>query len=773
MSTLILDTSTRWGVHDIETTGLTDADRIVQFGCCFFQGRHEQDAVDLLLDPGIPIPDPVSQLHGITTEMVAGKPTMAQAGRTIYEALADRQMAVAFNGRRFDDQWLVRELASAGIEYRPKPLVDVFDFLWYFRRDAAEDGKGHKLTDWVERAGLPAFDAHSAVADCAATGLLLIWAIDQGIIPETIEDACAVGNAIARYNDREKELYGTAFYFDRNTIDPLAAVRMGFGKHRGVSLNKMPSSYLSWMVDKSDQHDNVKEIARSILRGNPIRPHEDLVMLCESVTAACMRELNESEQDIATCLICDDFLLENETKAECPRCKPEVFGAAICPICNTEKQKFRLRVLNSANKEVEATQWSQFCDTCRESLEARNCATGLCWRCEHRVESNAQRLIGQPSAGPMMACDVMNPKEIEDMEACPRFSPVTPQSLSALMFRLNLSDMWAVQSDPDTVLLTLVTPKPVGAEDNADAVLPQEQAARYAMALDGIECLTEGKFVQLSTFVDTAQPEGKLTTDEVENPIRAAMARFVAEFFGSGASWSVNRGRFNRLMITLKIRESIPEGLLRMTSRCLSSLLCEVAESLDTPWAACVPFADVRVIALDTAMDFGFPAIPHVTLGPVVKDGDSLVWSDLRHFSQVWPLSEETSLRMATDPLASSSAPLVSAPESIAAAPTGNVYRVLLDGKTIAFELSASLEALRKEYAPDVEFHQLTESECKVINLSLPKPVGGLSEGEKQETVSLAKLAESAKLTLAWREQGVVELFQWVTGINAAALLGR
>ena len=749
MSTLILDTSTRWGVHDIETTGLPDADRIVQFGCCFFQGRHKSDEVELLLNPGIPIPEQVSQLHGITTAMVADKPTMALVGQRIHTTLTNRQMAVAFNGRRFDDQWLMRELAGAGIEYSPKPIVDVFDFLWYFRRDAAEDGKGHKLTDWAERAGLPAFDAHSAVADCMATGQLLIWAIDQGIIPETVDDACAVGDAIAKFIDREKELYGTAFYFDRNSTDPLASVRMGFGKHRGVNLNQMPSSYLSWLVNKSDQPDNVKQIARSILRGNLIRPHEDLVMLRESIAVARMRATVKKEATIASAPAA---------------ATEEVFGTAICPLCKTEERKFRLLVLNSANEEVEATQWSKFCDTCSESLEAQKCATGLCWRCEHRVESNAQLLIGQPSAGPMMACDVMNPKEIEDMEACPQFHPVTPQSLSALMYRLNLSDMWAVQSDPDTVLLTLVTPKPVGAEDNADAVLPQEQAARYAMALDGIECLTEGKFVQLSTFVDTAQPEGNLTTDEVETPIRAAMTRFVAEFFGSGATWQVKRGRFNRLTVTLKLQFAIPEGLLRMTTRCLSSLLCEVAESLDTPWAACVPFADVRVISVDFAVAFSFPAVPYVT-------GNK--WSDVAQFEKQWPIAEETVVR------SEKPAPALLVEEPTALKPTdspmpdGTVYRVILDGKTIAFELAASLEVLRKEYAPVVEFQQLTEDDCKVISLSLTKAVGELSEGEKQETVSLAEVAQAAKQTLSWQKKGQVALFQWVTGINAAVPLDR
>lgn len=752
MSTLILDTSTRWGVHDIETTGLTDADRIVQFGCCFFQGRHKQDAVDLLLDPGIPIPEPVSQLHGITTEMVAGKPTMAQAGRTIYEALADRQMAVAFNGRRFDDQWLVRELASAGIEYRPKPLVDVFDFLWYFRRDAAEDGKGHKLTDWAERTGLPAFDAHSAVVDCAATGLLLIWAIDQGIIPETIEDACEVGEVVGKYIDREKEIYGGAFYLDRSESPVL---RMGFGKHRGIPAKSVPASYYRWLIDKSDQPNHVKQLAISILRGQQIQPHEDLMMLRESIAVARMRATTRKDQEQRK----DPVIAEVSTQAES---EP---GVATCPVCKTEFSDTRLLIVDSTGQTVEPATWSQLCRTCRDDLRSQNGTTALCWRCEHRVESNAQRLIKQPSAGPMMACDVGNPRQLEEVDACPQFVALTPESLAVLKGNLGLTEMWGVQSDPDTLLLCLMTNKPVGAVDDADAVLPQEQAARYAMALDGVEAITaDGKYVQLSTFVDTALPEGELTMDEVEIPLRSAMTRFVAEFFGSRADWLVKRGRFNRLTVTLKIRESIPEGLLRMTARCMSSLLCEVAESLDTPWAACVPFADVRVISVDFAVAFGLPAVPHV-------NGNK--WSDVSQFEKQWPIAEETVVKSENPAPALLIGEPTARKTTDSPLPDGTVYRVILDGKTIAFELAARLELLRPDYSPDVVFQQLTEDECKVINLSLTKLVGELLEGEKQETVSLAKVAEAAKQTLSWRKQGQVELFQWVTGINDAVPLDR
>lgn len=765
MSTLILDTSTRWGVHDIETTGLTEADRIVQFGMCLFHGRHQSDAVDLLINPGIPIRPEISDLHGITTEMVADKQTMAQLGPVVHAALTDRQLAVAFNGRLFDDHWLVRELASAGIEYSPKPIVDVFDFLWYFRRDAAEDGKGHKLTDWVERAGLPAFDAHSAVADCAATGQLMIWAIDQGIIPETVEHAVALGEAIGQFIDREKDLYGTAFYLDRKITDPPASVRMGFGKHRGANLNQMPTGYLSWLVEKSDQPDKVKQIARSILRGTLMRPHEDLLMLREHIESMLV-PVSPVDIDPRAVLplpvkavdVPDAPVLEVASEAGVQHDAPDVI--VTCPLCE-QQTRSKVYLFGPRN-------WSRLCDTCRKNLPNTK-REDLCLRCVHRAKALAEWNAGAESpATPREECANTSSDPDEYVKACPDFQPINPAFLSGLRGLLGLEELWAASSEEGTVVLTFITRPPVGAEDNADAVILQEKAAHWSMALDSMEAIHKGQILSLSTWVDTSETPKRLTMDETPIPIRSALSRFMSEFFCDKATFYVQRTGVNRLTVALVVQHGMPEGLLRLTARCLSSLLCEVAEELDSPWAAFIPFADVRVFTSDSsAISFGIPTIPLA-----LAEGG---WSDLAPFVQPSPLAEETLLRgelirgsNEQPPADVAELPSVAQVDPLAPA---HVYRVLLDGKTIAFEMVAKLEV--RNYSAAVEFQLLSDEECKSINLSRTKPIDAMAEGETAQTVCLADVAEAAKKTAAWNSRRAVELFSFVTGLNAAVPLDR
>ncbi len=97
--------------------------------------------------------------------------------------------------------------------------------------------------------------------------------------------------------------------------------------------------------------------------------------------------------------------------------------------------------------------------------------------------------------------------------------------------------------------------------------------------------------------------------------------------------------------------------------------------------------------------------------------------------------------------------------------------RVLLDGKTIAFEMVAKLEV--RNYSAAVEFQLLSDEECKSINLSRTKPIDAMAEGETAQTVCLADVAEAAKKTAAWNTRRAVELFSFVTGLNAAVPLDR
>src|SRR5262249_1097463 len=67
-------------VVDVESTGINpDRDKIIEFGICLFQYDRETGRIykvlgswEWLEDPGFPIPPEITNMTGITNEMVAG-----------------------------------------------------------------------------------------------------------------------------------------------------------------------------------------------------------------------------------------------------------------------------------------------------------------------------------------------------------------------------------------------------------------------------------------------------------------------------------------------------------------------------------------------------------------------------------------------------------------------------------------------------------------------------------------------------------------------------
>src|SRR5688500_4267950 len=94
---------------DLETTGTsTTKDRIVELCAIRVNTDGTQDEVHHLINPTIPIAPAATEVHGITDEMVADKPTFGE--------LAE-ELAAFFNGcdlggyniRRFDVPMLMEE----------------------------------------------------------------------------------------------------------------------------------------------------------------------------------------------------------------------------------------------------------------------------------------------------------------------------------------------------------------------------------------------------------------------------------------------------------------------------------------------------------------------------------------------------------------------------------------------------------------------------------------------------------------------------------------
>lgn len=176
----------RMVAFDTETTGVDlDADRIVTAAVIHLGGgRPTEHAVGtggqpLMLDPGIPIPDDATRVHGITTERARAEGIPAAEGiRTIVAELANAAASglpiVAMNAA-YDLTLLDREARRHGIT----PLtergltVHVLDPMVIDKHvDRYRRGK-RTLTALCEHYAAPLDDAHNAAADALGTARVL------------------------------------------------------------------------------------------------------------------------------------------------------------------------------------------------------------------------------------------------------------------------------------------------------------------------------------------------------------------------------------------------------------------------------------------------------------------------------------------------------------------------------------------------------------------------------------------------------------------------
>lgn len=184
---------TRVGVFDLETTGVdVRNDRIVtaHVGVLDRHGR-EIAARDWLADPGIPIPDGATAVHGISTEYARanGRPA-AQVVSEISGALsmlfAQGLPIVAYNAS-YDFSLLANEAIRHGVPvlHAPHPVID--PLLIDKNYDKYRRGK-RTLTVVAEHYAVPLDDAHEASADAVAAGRVALAQARQFLLPETVQE---------------------------------------------------------------------------------------------------------------------------------------------------------------------------------------------------------------------------------------------------------------------------------------------------------------------------------------------------------------------------------------------------------------------------------------------------------------------------------------------------------------------------------------------------------------------------------------------------------
>ena len=247
-------------VFDVEATGLNKrVDRIVAIALVRYEPIGTAEQVNYLLNPGIPIPEEVTAIHGIADDDVKEAPSFADMAETLERHFAGADLA-GYNLLGFDIQILAEEFARAN---RPFSIEGrrVLDAQRIFFRNEPRDlsaalryycGENHD-------------NSHDALGDVLAT----IRVLD---------------GQFRKYPELPADMDGLNDYCDPR--DPTWVDRAGrlkwakgevvfnFGKFQGQSLRDTvvnDPNFITWLL-RSDFPDDTKQIVRDAVGGKFPKP---------------------------------------------------------------------------------------------------------------------------------------------------------------------------------------------------------------------------------------------------------------------------------------------------------------------------------------------------------------------------------------------------------------------------------------------------------------------------------------------------------------------
>ena len=159
-------TELSYTVFDTETTGLNPSggDEIIQIGAARIVNNKllRQESFEQLVDPGRLIPQASIPIHGITQDMVLGKPRIGEV-LPAFHLFAQDTVLVAHNAA-FDLRFLQLQEASTGLTFH-HPVLDTL----LLSAVVHPNQESHSLEAIAERFNITVLGRHTALGDAMVT----------------------------------------------------------------------------------------------------------------------------------------------------------------------------------------------------------------------------------------------------------------------------------------------------------------------------------------------------------------------------------------------------------------------------------------------------------------------------------------------------------------------------------------------------------------------------------------------------------------------------
>ena len=222
---------------DLETTGINiSKDRIVEISVLKIFPNGNKESKTWLVNPKIPIPAEVSNIHGITDDMVVNEPSFDSIGVHVKDMI-DKCDLGGFNSNKFDIPLLAEEFLRNEIDFNLENVkcIDVQNI--FHKMEKRTLGAAYQFYCQKDL-----IDAHSSKADTLATFEVLEAQIEKYSELENDVDF------LSDFSSRNKSVDLAGFIIYNKDNIPC----FSFGKHKGKTVDfiiENEPGYLGWILN--------------------------------------------------------------------------------------------------------------------------------------------------------------------------------------------------------------------------------------------------------------------------------------------------------------------------------------------------------------------------------------------------------------------------------------------------------------------------------------------------------------------------------------------